>query len=61
MDYEVRKFYGDDVGTPDWNRIEQTSEISIDNIADKLNNYDDVVEYEDLTETPRDETPQPKK
>ena len=60
MDYEFREVQRNDVETPDFTRIEQTSEISIDNIADKLNNQDDVVEYEDLIETPRDETPQPK-
>ena len=47
MDWENMKFQGDDIETPDLERIEQTSEISIDRLAGKLNNSDDVVEYED--------------
>ena len=47
MDCEDMKLEGDDIETPDLERIEQTSEISIDRLAGKLNNSDDVVKYKD--------------
>ena len=50
------KLQEDDIETLDLERIEQTSEISIDRPAGKLNNSDDVVEYEDYIKTPQDET-----
>ena len=46
MGHEYMKLQEDDIETPDLERIEQTSEISIDRLGGKLNNSDDVVEYE---------------
>ena len=58
-DYQDLEYREEDLEAFDGGRMTLTTKLSIDQLVERINNSNDIFEYNDSIETPRDETREP--